>query len=1104
MIVRHLKPPLLAALLPGRHAVIEASAGTGKTYTLEHLVIELLLTRGARIEEILVVTFTEKATAELKRRVRELITTLLDAGAAAPAEIPDEACWILDDAARAALGQALSDFDRACICTIHAFCQRLLTEHAFASGRLFREQPIDERTAFSSAFREVLRRKLARDPELVPFLDGWLRWEDGDPAKLEDLLYRCHCKHSPLEPAADPARLTACLRAFPDDEQAFLARAGVTLSQAVAQLFLPVVRAKMAADKRDEGRFDFQDMLELIADRLDGEGGARLIGLIRERWRYALIDEFQDTDQVQWRIFRKAFFEAGEANPLYLIGDPKQAIYGFRGADVQTYLDAKREVAAAGGIIAPLTENFRSTGPLIAAYNAILDERADPPFFTGEIRYDAPVTCGRPSRAALMEDGTPAAPVVLLELPPGIVVPGKKQKQKHTVAQVRRALGRYLATEIRALLAGALRVDSGDGNGPRPLRHRDIFILTRSLAESEEAGAALREAGVPHAFYKQDGLFQTAEAEDVRDLLAAVEDPHHPSLRLKAWLTPFFGLELGELSGARDLGPSDPLFARLLAWKTLADDERWAALFARILDESGVLARALYHGDRERALTNYLHLFELLLEESSRGRASLAELLTRLRAYIGFRAQPEGLDGNVQRLESERDAVQVMTMHKAKGLEAEVVFLFGGFSRGPGESLYLYHDDHGVRRAFVGSKSRSGALEERIAREQREEDQRLLYVALTRARSRLYLPWFPDGSFSFSGGCYEQLNHQLGRLRGRPDFARVPIALDGGGPLAAAAPAPRELASFRPAAPLLDEPRPEIDFAELARAHAGFQITSYTRMKGQAAGARDTLADDPRADERPAPFRLVPADDELPGGPETGIFLHELLEKVELTSFAGGDFEVWRARPEVRALVDAAMRRHDRDPRHRAYAERLVHTAYTAPLRLGDAPLDGGLAGAARALRELEFLFPWPEASHPRLGEAAARAPLTPLSIERGYVKGFIDLVCEHQGRAYLADWKSDLLADWEPARLAAHVEEHYRLQARLYALALVKLLGISDEADYQRRFGGLLFCFLRGMRPGSPGGVHFERPRFADLQQWEERLRRGAPLDSDDDGEVA
>ena len=121
MIVRHLKPPLLAALLPGRHAVIEASAGTGKTYTLEHLVIELLLTRGARIEEILVVTFTEKATAELKRRVRELITTLLDAGAAAPAEIPDEACWILDDAARAALGQALSDFDRACIFTFHAF-----------------------------------------------------------------------------------------------------------------------------------------------------------------------------------------------------------------------------------------------------------------------------------------------------------------------------------------------------------------------------------------------------------------------------------------------------------------------------------------------------------------------------------------------------------------------------------------------------------------------------------------------------------------------------------------------------------------------------------------------------------------------------------------------------------------------------------------------------------------------------------------------------------------------------------------------------------------------------------------------------------------------
>src|SRR6185503_15777504 len=172
-------------------------------------------------------------------------------------------------------------------------------------------------------------------------------------------------------------------------------------------------------------------------------------------------------------------------------------------------------------------------------------------------------------------------------------------------------------------------------------------------------------------------------------------------------------------------------------------------------------------------------------------------------------------------------------------------------------------------------------------------------------------------------------------------------------------------------------------------------------------------------------------------------------------------------------------------------------TPPTAPLRLGDAEFARGLAGAARALRELEFLYPLPEASHPRLGERPA-GPRAPLRIERGYVKGFIDLICEHHGRAYLADWKSDLLADWSEARLAAQVEEHYRVQARLYALALIKLLRIEDEPDFERRFGGLAFCFLRGMRPGSPVGVRFERPRFAELQAWEERLRRGAPLDGD------
>ncbi|HCF56636.1 MAG TPA: hypothetical protein DFS52_01400, partial [Myxococcales bacterium] len=670
---RYERPAVLAEIPLDGHAVIEASAGTGKTFTLEHLIVEILLSGRARIGEILVVTFTEKATGELRARVRRILQKLLDLepGAGPGPEVPGARCWIVGEKQRELLREALAGFDSATICTIHSFCRSVLTENAFANQRLFDEELVDGREAFGAAFRDALREDFATDGENRELLRLFLA-EGGSVGDLEETLWRCHDQKARIEPAFDPERferlaegcgldaeavaqvqaemachnkrlmkkfgpclealaealergrsapdLAARLEAFAElqavDVEYLLQRLGElsegtrgqglvaplqrlwdlvpSLKALVAARFFPRVSERVARRKRESGQFDFQDMLGLVRDSLEGPHGAALIELLRERYRFALIDEFQDTDETQWAVFRRLFFLSEGRCRLYLIGDPKQAIYAFRGADVHTYLAAREEVLGAGGARVVIGRNFRSTADLIAGYNRILDQSAAQPFFTGPIRYDEPVECGDAKLAALGPDGAPLAPVHVLHLASVTSV------ARDAVTPV---LGACIAREIRRLTDPenpGLRFDRNDGLGPRPLRRRDVYVLARSRGELNALGESLRAAGVDHAFYKQEGLFQSEEADHVLDLLEAIADPDDSSRRLRAWLTPFFGLKLAELAGGAEL-EEGPLVESLRAWKVLADERRYERLFGRILDDSGLVRREILAGAGERA-----------------------------------------------------------------------------------------------------------------------------------------------------------------------------------------------------------------------------------------------------------------------------------------------------------------------------------------------------------------------------------------------------------------------------------------------------------------------------------------------------------------------
>ena len=370
---RYPKPEALLQIQKDRPTVIEASAGTGKTYTIEHLIVDLLLTTDAGIENILVVTFTAKATAELVSRVRKKIRELAELQEDNANGKPDDDCWLLDDDARRRLRKALTSFERAPISTIHSFCHSVLTEYSFLNRRLFEQDQVEEKRMFSQMFKEVLRTELSYQEAYQPYLTAWL--ESGKSVDgLEELLFECHKAGSPLVPEFEPARLESALavlaqssfdeedlkaafkahgvhgnvanavvKTLPDLNEAVKAHqaeglpgassptqqdrfrkkpgalsgkpqrpmtsspgsrshskrskpAVVPLESAIAQLFLPPVRKRLVAFKREKGLYDFDDMIHVVADSLNGPRGDELIQALRARYHYALIDEFQDTD----------------------------------------------------------------------------------------------------------------------------------------------------------------------------------------------------------------------------------------------------------------------------------------------------------------------------------------------------------------------------------------------------------------------------------------------------------------------------------------------------------------------------------------------------------------------------------------------------------------------------------------------------------------------------------------------------------------------------------------------------------------------------------------------------------------------------------------
>ncbi|ROR32558.1 UvrD-helicase domain-containing protein [Inmirania thermothiophila] len=1123
--------------------LVEASAGTGKTWSLVTLYVRLVAECGLRPEQILAITFTRAATAEMRERIRARLVGLWQACRGGAPE--DEAMARLlarlrrDPGLEAAAGRlerAVRDFDLAAVHTIHAFCQQVLAEHAFTGGAAL-DAELDEDTAedVRAVLEDFWRRRIAPlPPDLLeafaevcpdpaalqrtlrdllpkPYLRVPEGWHGGDGPDLGPLLaHRDEAWAAVREAAADLDSAGAVLEAFlagdcrlnsrdrirrgfealraalggdrpppldddlaairaahlarctrkggtPPDHPLFrrmeaYAEAAEELRQALARrvpgLLVEALRTvwrELPARLEADGRRAFDDLLRglqrALEDRTRGEALARAVA---ERFPVALVDEFQDTDPIQYAILRR-IYGGGRGRAVFLVGDPKQAIYAFRGADVHTYL------AAAGAVDRryALTVNRRATPRLVAAFNAFFGRITDP-FGAVPIAYPpAEATADPPLR--LLVDGEEPAPLRLR------VVEGAPRDRAATAVTV------AAIRELLALGAAGRAVLVGRDGARRPLAARDIAVLTRSNAQAETMRRALARAGIAAACATQASVFESAEARMLLRVLAAVLAPADDGALRAALLTPLFGLDACQLDAlpAREY---DDLVQEAAELGRLWRERGFMPMFRALLARRGGAARLLAGPDGERAMTNLRHLAELLEAEADARGARPERLLDWLaeRVHGLVPASPV----HQLRLESEGELVQILTIHRSKGLEFPVVFcpfLNGGL--GPvREPLAAAHDEDG-RAVLVPDPD--GAWEERIRDERCAELLRLQYVALTRAACLCEIAWWVPPPRSQQR--WSPLRHIAEGAAGPADLAGPDIVVLRGPPPEAPPAPPAETA----AEPLAARTPPAVD--------PGPRLTSFTAI---AAGVEAVADHDPEP-AAPAAEDGGEGIHAFPRGAVPGSCLHAVFEAHD---FAAAD------RAALERLCTERLRAFGLETSWTpVLADAVERTLATA---LDDAGLR--LAGLPRARRSDEMVFHLPArveparlaavlrahgaAPHRRLAERLAGLPWAPL---QGYLTGAIDLVFEADGRYWIVDYKSNRLGptaeDYTPERIARAMDERlYTLQYLLYTVALHRHLARRLRGyDYARHFGGVFYLFVRGMDPatGPRRGVFADRP---------------------------
>lgn len=1173
--------------LHGQH-LIEAGAGTGKTFTIEGVFYRLVAEEQIPVEKILVITFTEAATAELKARIRaKLVRELAEKQGLADAD---------------RLQNALRNFDEAAIFTIHGFCLRMLQENSFESGSLFdtelvtdqsdlileiiedfwRIQVYDASPLWGSYFKQTTRmNQLRKDfsgktgqpylkliPAVEPFdkerikqietqyakgletvRQTWERTKDEVEQILVDKKTELNRNSHPIKKI--PVWMAEIEKWLNSDYSLDLPQkffrfctSGLvpkknkpkpnhilfeqcerfkTKSEALREVFdhqliafkqalHGYLRDELTQRKRRQNIRAFDDLLLDLWRALRSDAGDALAASIRNKYDAAMIDEFQDTDPVQYDIFTRIFKHVRIR--LFLVGDPKQAIYSFRGADIFAYLNAKNQINRQSS----LKHNWRSEPELVQAVNAFFDRAHPPPFVYADIGFEparTPDDDQKQTQTELLINGRKAPPCRVWQLNSTLFEPDELNYQKKgnpinkDAAQQRiyqavvKEIGRLLALGKRG--EAVMRTISKDNHAwEQNLAPRDIAVLVLRNSEALEMQQALGQAHIPSVLHTKKSVFESHEALELRRILAALAEPGRERLIKAALCTDIFGVDGNTLENwIQNQTEFEKCIEAFWNYHELWRQKGFMTMFRFVLVHADVLPRLIALRDGERRITNLLHLAEILHQALFEHHLGVSELVNWLTQKISN----DSFEEHLLRLESDADAVQLVTVHKSKGLEYPIVFcpfLWNDFDVKPPYCFHATDDSDSppsdaipylMDLASKQDNQNKTVSQKRAEKERLAENLRLLYVALTRARNRCYLTWGRINQAGTSALAYllhapadlgddwaAAINKRYKALKDDDiSEALEQLRQKSGGQITVADITQLDANAFKPFDTALADAASTNLAARPFNANIrdAYRIASYSALVSSHSATPVTGASDSDRADEPSIFTF-------PRGAIAGECLHAIFEDLDFTETDAG---------VIADLVATKLEQYGYDAEiWGACIAQMVKNTLSVKLARRFS-LES--VSAKNRITEMEFFFSIKSLSPRKLAAVFTQYPLEIEAFDmaaslqalafsqlKGFMHGFIDLVFRHDGRFYIIDWKSNHLGDAASDYTAQAINQsmfdhYYVLQYHLYVTALHRYLNKSLPGyDYDTHFGGVFYIFLRGVQPDNPeSGVFYDRP---------------------------
>ena len=1180
--------------------LIEASAGTGKTYAIAGIYLRLVLEEQLTTDQILVVTFTRAATQELKDRIRN---TLLKAKSAfSKGSSNDDLINRLvkkhgnTDQSVRLIQDSLIDFDNAAIFTIHGFCHRVLNEHAFETQSLFDTELVTDQTDIAREivddfwrnhfysmpwefisyackkisdpeyFLALLAKKKAPDMRIIPELEppdleslddfrnifkklkiAWLMSKEQvipllkNPC-LSGTFYgspKTKTKHTAfskrdlkvlsmartMDRFVDPksmgfpvfkdfekftaTKLAASTRKnhIPPSHDVFnicdeLYKNGIALEAEMERrlLYLKTLFFSYAGeqlpDRKEKSNIQFfDDLLIRIKKALENAGGNELASAIRRQYKAALVDEFQDTDSVQYEIFRRLF--DSKQSVLFMIGDPKQAIYGFRGADIFSYLTAAGNADSKYTLI----ENWRSTPGLIRAVNTIFSN-VPSPFVFEQIGFEK----GIPGEEIQSMDDESSPPLILWYWESDKKTDTPKLLNKTQAVPL---IAKAVTDEISRLISPGPKSRSDDESDW--INAGDIAVLVRTNRQAQIIKKSLLSKRIPSVLYDTGNIFHTREARDMERILSSISEPASDRMFKTALVTDILGVSGHKIDSA----DSDPFWweirvSNFREYFRLWNRYGFIRMFRNFMSKEKIRERLLAFPDGERRLTNLLHLTEILHQESVEKKTGITGLIKWMSEQINTPITESEI--HQLRLESDEHAVKIITLHKSKGLEFPVVFC--PFSWGGSlikDSEIAFHDNDTKELTLDLGSSEKNIHLAFAQNELLAENMRLLYVAVTRAIKRCYLVWGRFNTADTSAMAYlfhyrpkpeddiksedlvtslktsvsakedeellEELKQMAGRSKGTIELAPLP---------------PDNAVEYVPP----EDEKEEISCRQFSgKIDTSWKISSYSSMVSQR--VQEEAVPDRDVSHGPYGYTLESGLERIertdifsfPKGARAGIFFHDIFEHLDFTASDYGHKE---------ALVTNKLTAYGFDLKWRDVVCDMITKVLSIPLEISTEALTLSSVQCKDRINEMEFYYPLnpftPQqlekifSDHGRIQLPANfpdRIGKLTFPFAKGFMKGYIDMVFHEKGRYYLVDWKSNLLGirveDYSKDALNTVMSnDFYILQYHLYTLALYQYLWVRLPGfDYEKDFGGVFYIFTRGVDPdhGPEFGIYKDYP---------------------------